>query len=599
MADLHVQRLRAELERRFGSLVDMTDYRGKSDADRTAKLLSRSMAAFALVALEGASDADAAAAVVDEFNDNGIDAVYFNAAESKLVICQSKWMANGHGSPSQADVKKFLAGVGYLANLDLARFGDRMVRHKSMLDAAMTNTDVSIKLVLTYSGQDQLGGVVEQDLTDFLAQNNNPTELFSLEVMGLKRNYDAIVEQQGGAPITIEIGLREWGTLAEPYKAFYGHTSARDIAAWWQSHGRRLLAKNIRSFKGSTDVNEGMASTLRLAPRDFWYFNNGITLLCASIKKTPVGASRRDFGQFVCSGVSIVNGAQTVGQIGTSFPKLEDIPEDAQVLVRLISLEEVPKGFDERITRATNTQNRVEGRDFASLDGNQRRIHRELALDGIDYSFRSGDPQPDQKSGCTIVEAAIALACVQPDVAVAVLVKNQIGRLFENLHAAPYTDLFNDRTSAREVWRAVRLMRAVDAAVVAKSQASHRAKILAAHGNRFILHMVFKDPSLVSWRDEKNQIEQLEVTAQKAANSAFMKLAAYLQQHEPNAYLQPLFKTQDRCRALIAGLGLVSTPQSQPSAPAPAQAPALAPAPAKATPHDRCPGLLPFTDPES
>lgn len=129
-----------------------------------------------------------------------------------------------------------------------------------------------------------------------------------------------------------------------------------------------------------------MVDTLTKAPDDFWYFNNGITLLGTSVKKARAGGNRRDVGHFVCSGASVVNGAQTVGQIGTCFAKLDDIPEHAHVLVRLISLEGVPEGFDEKIARATNTQNRVEGRDFASLDANQRRLQHELKLDGIEYS---------------------------------------------------------------------------------------------------------------------------------------------------------------------------------------------------------------------
>lgn len=571
MADLHVQRLRAELERRFRSLVDMNDHKTRPEADRQAAFLSRSLAAYSLVAFAGASDADAAAAIIDGYDDQGVDAIYYNTSDAKLVICTSKWKADGRGSIDQGAVQKFLAGVGHLVNLELQRFGGRLSRQKAAIEAAMKSTEVSIKLVLTYNGQDPLGQAVAQDLKDFLARNNNPTELFSLEVLDQARNYQALVALQSGAPITIRVEIHEWGCQAEPYQAFYGQVAVREIAGWWRTHGRGLLAKNIRSFKGSTDVNDGMAETLRQAPSDFWYFNNGITLLCSSIKKTAVGGNKRDLGQFVCSGVSVVNGAQTVGQIGSCFTRPEDIPEDAQVLVRLISLESVPKGFDERITRATNTQNRVEGRDFASLDENQRRIHRELLLDDVEYSFRSGDPQPDPKSGCTITDAAIALACAQPDVGVAVLVKNQIGRLFENLQAAPYTDLFNDRTSAREVWRAVRIMRSVDAEIEKLSQSGHyRARLIAAHGNRFVLHMVFKDPSLVSWRNEQVTIERLERDAAQAAKTAFVRLAGHLQAHEPSAYLQPLFKTQERCRSLVQGLALTApAPASPPTAAAP------------------------------
>lgn len=180
MADLHVQRLRKELESRFTPHMDMSDWQGKPETERQSAFLSRSLAAFALVALEGAADSDAAAAIVDGFDDNGIDAIYYNASESRLVVCQSKWKMNGTGSVNQGDEKKFLGGVGCLVNLELDRFGPRLTPHKATIEAAMMSTDVSVRLVLTYNGQDPLGKAVAQDLQDFLDQNNAPSELFSL-----------------------------------------------------------------------------------------------------------------------------------------------------------------------------------------------------------------------------------------------------------------------------------------------------------------------------------------------------------------------------------------------------------------------------------
>ncbi|MBL8755341.1 MAG: AIPR family protein [Planctomycetes bacterium] len=560
----------------------MSDYDTRPTEKRAA-FISRALAAYALVVLEGASDAAAAAAIVDGYDDNGVDAVYYNNDDQKLVVCQSKWKEDGTASIDQGATKKFLGGVDLLVNQKLDRFGSRLNRHKKTIESALRNPDVKMKMVLTYNGVGALGDHVRQDLDDFLLKNNSPIELFSLEVLDQARNYQALVGQHGGKPITIEVDLREWGSVTEPYAAYYGQVPIREIVGWWQSHGRGLLAKNIRSFKGSTDVNDGMAETLGSSASDFWYFNNGITLLCNAVKKTPAGGGNREFGHFVCIGASVVNGAQTVGQIG-SFPSPDTIPENARVLVRIISLEGVPEGFDQRITRATNTQNRVEGRDFASLDENQRRIRRELALDGIEYSIRSGDPLPEPKDGCTITEAAVAMACAQPDVSLAVLVKNQVGRVFEDLQGAPYTLLFNATTPAREVWRAVSVMRIVDKVIEALSYSdAQRAMLLGVNGNRFILHMVFRDPAMVQWRNEQVMPEQLKKDAAQAAANAFARLLDYLNLHEPNAYLQPLFKTQDRCKELEDGLALMPVAKQPVPIPLP-HSPAANPTP----------GLLPF-----
>ena len=49
--------------------------------------------------------------VVDGFDDNGIDAIHFDAAERLLYLVQSKWDSEGTGGIELGDAQKFTAGV--------------------------------------------------------------------------------------------------------------------------------------------------------------------------------------------------------------------------------------------------------------------------------------------------------------------------------------------------------------------------------------------------------------------------------------------------------------------------------------------------------
>lgn len=80
-------------------------------------------------------------------------------------------------------------------------------------------------------------------------------------------------------------------------------------------------------------------------PERFWYLNNGITALCDRIRKKPIGGADRKIGEFTCEGVSIVNGAQTVGSITTARAKDPEAVSNARVAVRFISLENCPRTF--------------------------------------------------------------------------------------------------------------------------------------------------------------------------------------------------------------------------------------------------------------
>ena len=316
------------------------------------------------------ADADAAKAseaITDGYDDNGIDAIYFDRPNSILYVVQSKWIKTGKGTIDQEHSKKFVAGFRDLVSLRLDRFNTRVRQREKELRDALHDSKVNFLLVVSHTGMEKLSKHVQQDLDDLMNEMNTPDAVVSYEVFDQKRIYGAVAGYAQRHSINLEVMLQEWGFVKEPYRAYYGQVDAQSIAKWWAHHGRLLFTRNIRDFKGSTDVNDSLMHTLTERPEHFWYFNNGITVLCAKIGKKPLGGPLRKSAVFECEGINIVNGAQTVGIIGSLGRTLDEKTIIPRVLVRLISLEDCPEGFDKDVTRATNTQNRIERRDFAAL----------------------------------------------------------------------------------------------------------------------------------------------------------------------------------------------------------------------------------------
>jgi AIPR protein len=320
-------------------------------------------------------------------------------------------------------------------------------------------------LVVVYTGKPPLSAEVSAPLTQLLADLNDVTDSVSLQVLKQKELHDVVEEGAMGASVDLTVMLNEFGKVTDPYLAYYGQVDISDFASW-AKYGDRLYHKNIRSFKGSTEVNDAIVTTIKDAPEKFLYFNNGITLLCAEIDKKPLGGKSKTSGVFDCKGASVINGAQTVGSILTVIGTPSSIHAPARVMVRLISLENCPPDFAFDVTRAANTQNRIEKRDFAALDPEQTRLRNELLLSlGKEYVFRTGDQPPAQDKGCVLDEATVALACAQSDVTHAVNAKQAVGRFYEDINKAPYTILFNSSLTAIKLWRAVEVLRGVDMAL--------------------------------------------------------------------------------------------------------------------------------------
>lgn len=556
MADIHLQRIRGALLKTYGSLIDVSDLTSPQNGEEAEKRkLSRSLAAYGIWASTGCEPVEAAAAVTDGFNDGGLDAIHFNATDRQLTLCQSKWINDGRGSPALNDVHKFLAGVRKVINLRLDDLNTKIINKRDAIHAAVMDADVNIQVLLVHSGGDPLGSHVQQQLSEFIDEQNGPSDTFRMRVLGQQELYSFVAGDASTRRVSLEVALRSWGSMSEPFQAFYGSVVATDIAQWWRDHGKSLLFRNIREFKGTTDVNQAMRSTLLNEPDHFWYFNNGITLLCDSVKKKPIGGANTSHGVFECRGVSVVNGAQTVGQIGTTDPD-DAIASSAMVLVRLISLEGTSEGLDSRITKATNTQNRIDGEDFASLEPNQRRIARELQLDDKHYHYKSGDLQGRDRSpsACTLHEVTIALACSQEDVSLAVQVKNQIGRIFDDLTKAPYTTLFNDNLDGATAWRAVEVARWVESSLAVRAHLPGRPGLLAVHGNRFLLHRVFKNDQVKQFVAGKLDAASAKKAATESLSEAFSETLRELNYSAEFNYLAPLFKNRTRCRELAEAI---------------------------------------------
>ncbi|HKU73591.1 MAG TPA: AIPR family protein [Pyrinomonadaceae bacterium] len=551
---LTMERLTYALDSRFAGLIDMSDYQSEPKEEQRTKFLSRALAAFCIQCLTDADPAVAAQSVTDGYQDQGLDAIYFDSTENTLYLVQSKWSKNGTKTIESGDCQLFIDGIQSLIRADFSGFNEKIRKREAEMRAnLLMRSDVRVVLVPCYTSPHELAEPIQKALAIFLRRQNNVGEqdVFTLETLNLKRLYSHLTGS-ASSKINLTIALSEWGKMDTPYRAFYGQVKLVDVAQWSQ-HGRALWARNLRFYRGATEVNDAMENTVLKDPERFWYFNNGITLLCNKVQKTLINGDARDYGIFECEGVSIVNGAQTVGVVWELNRKdpahLGAL--DSRVHLRMISLENCPAEFGIDLTRATNTQNRILNRDFAALDPNQQRLAIEMSMDGRRYAFKSGDQDPKNGEGCNIVEATVALACANEDVTLAVQAKREVSQLWYDIEKPPYTTLFNEQLTAKPMWRSVLILRAVQKQLAELDKSDLiRGDWLAIHGNRFILHRVFLDPVVKNFRNPQLEEQEILAAASVATSEVLRDLSQLVQERHPNAYLANLFKNTQKCKSL-------------------------------------------------
>lgn len=552
MSKLHVTQIAGYLQKNLHGKIDLSDYAHHKDpAERDKAFLTRALATLATSQLTDRPITDFAESVTDGSKDGGIDLIHFNEKDKTLYLVQTKWHEDGNGSIVQGDMLKFIAGVKKIIDLRLDDFNERVKNRTEDIKSAVYDANAKIVLVVAHTGADSLSDVVRGDIEDYIEQQNDTSEIMSLEVMNQSALHKAVSAGLAGNPINVDIQLLNWGQLRDPHKAVYGRVFAADVASWYQDSGPKLFEKNLRQFLPASTVNQDLVDTLLQNPGEFWYFNNGITAVARSVEKKLLGGNQTDTGIWECKGFSVVNGAQTVGSIHAAHAINAETMGNATVSVRIIEIVEDDDAFGLDVTRNTNTQNSVEKRDFVALDPEQERIRQELRFDGIDYAYKSGAAKGDPEKHFDLTEATIALACSHNDVALAVQAKREISRLWDDIQKSPYRALFNNAISGPQVWQLVQILRHVERELTRLvGRLEGRDSLVGIHGNRFIQWVAFKKLGVTKhakYLDINSKISQ-------AVRDAVAEVIREVQTSYADSYPASLFKNQTKCKAIAAVL---------------------------------------------
>ncbi|MEU3068777.1 AIPR family protein [Streptomyces sp. NPDC006906] len=552
MGLLQLTQIQHRVEATTFPLVDMTDKASHRPDDVRINQLSRALAAFALAKRGGFSWEEATASLTDGDGDNGIDAVAVTSDGRRLLIVQSKWAQDGRGSLALDDMIKFREGISDLVQLRWHRFNDKIATRKQELEGALLNPLIRIEVIVAHTGTSACSPDVRLRMDEFITEtlnDNSAEDVGSFHYLGQAELHQLLLDDHQKPRIDLSVDLADWGQFQGEPSAYYGQVSASQIADWHEHHGTNLFGKNVRVVLHDSEVNESLVTTLKSEPEAFWYYNNGITILCQGIAKSPAYGVDRRVGSFSFSGVDIVNGAQTVGAISRAARQGIDVSR-ARVTVRFISLEGSGDDFAYEVTRKTNTQNRITGRDFLALDSHQARLKDEFLLEGLTYVYKRGESDPEASVGCSVTEATVALACASKDVNLSTQSKREISRLWYAGERGAYAKLFNPQVTYLRIWRSVGVLRRVEEFLAQEqTKLDGRPRGIAIHSNRLLLHLAFCQLPTNKIDDPRFDWDTATADLDSLIASTLTTLIDQAEAHYPG-YPASLFKNASKCASL-------------------------------------------------
>lgn len=337
--------------------------------------------------------AAAAEALTGNSKDKGADAILVDHPARIAFVVQGKYHKKiDNGAEKRSDVLAFaqLARDLHGDEADfraLAKELDPRVHQKlGQVRECLKKRRYRLKLYFVTTAH--CSHTIISDAEHICRRAEGPTDIEIVDAKrALLRLHDYLIGQALPVPtldLPLEVGH---GVTSECLRR---HDSRNDITAWmfsmnagaiadmYAAAGVRLFARNVRGYLGDKkQVNRGMRETLEDEPWNFWYYNNGVTLVCDRAERISVGG--KDVMRV--SNPQVINGQQTTRTLHAAAKS----NSRASVIVRAIEIPRpghgTPDQFDSlvsKIVAGTNWQNEILASDLMANDRRQVELEREL-----------------------------------------------------------------------------------------------------------------------------------------------------------------------------------------------------------------------------
>lgn len=344
----------------------------------------------------------AVSAVTGGSGDKSVDAVLIDHKARAVFLVQGKYRkALGKKVENRSDVIAFAELARPFADPDDAPFKnlvDGMHRHSAKLlsEARDYLLRKSYRLRMYYVTLGTVSNPLTKEAENIVSGTVYDAEfevLDSKRLMHLLRDYldgvappiptlDLEMEQHPGVKVN---GVLQRFDSNSNIESWVFSMSGDSVAEVFNTAGKRLYARNIRGFLGENGpINDGMNKTLSDEPENFFYYNNGITIICDKAEKRS--HSGRDILRV--SNPQVINGQQTSRMLALS----EKNTSKASVLVKVMQVSRTADsqndGFEalvSRIVANTNWQNKITYSDLISNDRIQIELERGLRKLGYHY----------------------------------------------------------------------------------------------------------------------------------------------------------------------------------------------------------------------
>jgi len=352
------------------------------------------------------------------------------------------------------------------------------------------------------------------DLRNNIANIIGGDVVVDIEFLGAGELLEASSKQQSE---TFELKFKDSIFTEHGYLALVSINDFGDFITDSSSKLKRyMFDANVRDYQGRTLVNKAILDSLTTQENaaDFWWLNNGITILSDQVSSV----SRK----FIIKDPQIVNGLQTSESIFKYLSEADDTSDESRmVMVKII--ESGVEDVRNTVIIATNSQNSLSPAAIRAGDKIQKLIETHFLSEGYFYDRRKnhyknkGEPAAKIFGIQYLAQATMAIGFRSP--AEARASPSKVIKSDED-----YEKIFSSRIELSNYLWMARLQRAVDV----KLRSSDYPQEFKSNA-RFYLSMLIARQLAGSTIDHPNQLSSISNTA-PIIDAVFDDTAMLLQQ---------------------------------------------------------------------
>ena len=321
--------------------------------------------------------------ITDGANDGGIDFLFYDEEEEKVVVCQAKYTESLSAEGINTEFSKM---YGTVENFRMAKTGI----YNNVLKQELQNA-------LDKLPDDNLGNVeyrlftiadLDPDAIKAKIINFSPKYPLDCVIIDTVADIEQQIQKVNGSIATVneyKIQIDKPRNILEyessDSKGIMCNVSSRSIIQLYNNfYSAGLFDLNIRRYIRNTLVDNGIKKTLNSDKENFWFLNNGIIIACDDFQI--------DGNKIWLSKFSIVNGGQTTHLIATH----KNLSQEFYLPCKIVAAksEKRKENFFTGIAEATNSQKPIYARDLKSNTPEMVRLAKWLRDESIYLEIKRG-----------------------------------------------------------------------------------------------------------------------------------------------------------------------------------------------------------------